>query len=384
MFPEFPQELVDEVIDHLWDDVTSLRACSLSCSTWLPTSRTHLFRQVDLRDAAACARFIKLLEASPVLVQYIRKLSVDAHHFSYDLSSLRNGDSTWLPLVPPLLGALPRVTELEMTSLNWRTLQLDPKHTELFYSMLGNVKRLALVNVHFESSSDVLNILSAAKLVTELHLDRVYWNCWSWPMPDGLSETGEMPHCGYLQRLVLRSGSPPNAITDWLLATGSMLNLREVQVHWRERDSTQALGALVRASGSRLERLYLELTNGVATQAAANGDLDLAHLTGLRAVYFDGLVLPDCCEWITSMTAQLHSDRLEMIEVSLLARWQDDLRAIDWVQLDKTLAHERFACVTLIFKVNLAIYNANNQDDAGDIVRSALPGFRGTLVVKYT
>ncbi|RDX43685.1 hypothetical protein OH76DRAFT_1299475, partial [Lentinus brumalis] len=43
-----PPELTDRVIDHLHDDPTSLAACSLVCSAWLPAARLHHFREVTV------------------------------------------------------------------------------------------------------------------------------------------------------------------------------------------------------------------------------------------------------------------------------------------------------------------------------------------------
>ncbi|KIM42945.1 hypothetical protein M413DRAFT_392188 [Hebeloma cylindrosporum] len=38
-----PQELTDQIINHLWDDMISLKACSLVCWSWFFSSRIHIF-----------------------------------------------------------------------------------------------------------------------------------------------------------------------------------------------------------------------------------------------------------------------------------------------------------------------------------------------------
>ena len=43
-----PTELWDYILDHLWSDLHSLKACSLTCRAWRPTTRYHLFRQLKL------------------------------------------------------------------------------------------------------------------------------------------------------------------------------------------------------------------------------------------------------------------------------------------------------------------------------------------------
>lgn len=55
MATEFPQEIVDEIIDHLADDKTtrfvSLRSCSLVSSQWLYRSQKHLFHEMRFTSA---------------------------------------------------------------------------------------------------------------------------------------------------------------------------------------------------------------------------------------------------------------------------------------------------------------------------------------------
>ena len=45
----FPQELIDLVLDLFHDDIPTLRACSLICNAWVPTTRLHLFDAVTLQ-----------------------------------------------------------------------------------------------------------------------------------------------------------------------------------------------------------------------------------------------------------------------------------------------------------------------------------------------
>ncbi|EKM54075.1 uncharacterized protein PHACADRAFT_96476 [Phanerochaete carnosa HHB-10118-sp] len=41
--PRFPQELCDLVIDHLHDEPAALKACSLVCRAWFPSTDLYLF-----------------------------------------------------------------------------------------------------------------------------------------------------------------------------------------------------------------------------------------------------------------------------------------------------------------------------------------------------
>ncbi|KAG5352787.1 hypothetical protein C0989_000449 [Termitomyces sp. Mn162] len=43
-----PAELTDIIIDYLYTDICSLKACNLVCKAWQPRSRRHLFRSKNL------------------------------------------------------------------------------------------------------------------------------------------------------------------------------------------------------------------------------------------------------------------------------------------------------------------------------------------------
>ncbi|KAF5386064.1 hypothetical protein D9615_002700 [Tricholomella constricta] len=81
--PRLPQELVDHIIDHLYDDPLTLTSCSLVCRQWLPTSRLHLFSKISLKVTPAvaspselCKRLHRLLTTSPSIISCIRELEV--------------------------------------------------------------------------------------------------------------------------------------------------------------------------------------------------------------------------------------------------------------------------------------------------------------------
>jgi len=384
MSPELPQELVDQIIDHLWDDPLSLRACSLSCSAWLPSSRTHIFREVKLDGAVACLRFEELLQASSdIIAVYIRNLFIEAHHFSYNADALRNPSSTWVARIPSLLERLPRVIELGFTSLNWSALRMDAGRSEMLCNKLADVRHLHLSNVHFETSAQAYSVLSAAKKLAQLRFDRVYWNCWS---PTSTLDSSGTLTPSPLRRLLLQSGSPPNLVIDWLLSSYQNLEIRDLCVRWRERGNTRALGGLLRAAGPRLEHLYIEFTNGVASATMSRNDFSLAHNTMLRALHIDGLVLPGCDDWLASILCQLNSRCLEVVEISILARRAGDLYALDWPQLETAFSRLQLPGLSVTFNISLAVRSANDQVEAHKTVGNALPSFqeRGTLLVKCT
>jgi hypothetical protein len=59
--PALPNEIQDRILDFLYDSKPTLKACSLVCKTWVPTSRYHLFSKITLRgrDARSCQALLK-------------------------------------------------------------------------------------------------------------------------------------------------------------------------------------------------------------------------------------------------------------------------------------------------------------------------------------
>ncbi|KZT69836.1 hypothetical protein DAEQUDRAFT_709612 [Daedalea quercina L-15889] len=389
MVRELPQELLDQVVDHTWDDRKALIACNAASRVFVPAARTHIFHAVTLNGSESCKRFERVLTGSPDVAHYVRKLKLVAHHFSYHSGAYRNVDSAWVARVPGLIGRFRRLAELELESLNWNTLQLCAARVYPFLEAIYRLKRLVLTNVHFGCSSQIQDVLCVAVNLTEFRCDGVYWSYWS-PMrqhsfahPLGLCDEPRRPP---LRRLVMRPGSPSLLFTKWLLRPGCDLKLQGVDLHWRERELTNVLGDLLRSTGVHLELLFLELSRSVAEETLSNNCVDLSANPNLRRVRLDGTVLPDCSHWVSTFIAQIISTQLEAIEVGFLAPCARHLHAFDWSSLDKALSHPRFEGVQVTFDISLALWQENNQAVVYDIIYNALPGFRskGDLVIGCT
>ena len=76
-FPDpFPPELTDTVIDHLHGDVSSLRACALTSSSWLSASRYHLFNDVCFENKVSLCRWVQTFPTSSDVPSYVENLHV--------------------------------------------------------------------------------------------------------------------------------------------------------------------------------------------------------------------------------------------------------------------------------------------------------------------
>ncbi|KAI0694164.1 hypothetical protein C8T65DRAFT_585236, partial [Cerioporus squamosus] len=53
------------IIEHLHDDPRALRACSLVCKDWAPTTRRHLFRKLHASGMDELETLPSLLSSAP-------------------------------------------------------------------------------------------------------------------------------------------------------------------------------------------------------------------------------------------------------------------------------------------------------------------------------
>ena len=259
MAPILPQELIDQVIDHLWKDVASLTACALVSHACLASARTHLFHEQRIVGKNAFVLLEGLLVDRPILAQYIRKLSIT------DPMSVITAQS-WTSRIPALVVALPRLTAFEVVGVHHLPFALDAEARAAF----ARITHVVLADVYFDDLADALALLTAARHARTVCLYRVGWTRAAAPysVPQVVSEpgprqSGRPPLC--LKSLVLDSWAASTIVKQWLLpfAEQGELDVRTLMVRWRERDAVDVLDSLLRACGSALERLYVELPTAV-------------------------------------------------------------------------------------------------------------------------
>ncbi|KZT02349.1 uncharacterized protein LAESUDRAFT_662093 [Laetiporus sulphureus 93-53] len=377
--PKFPQELVDMIIDYLWDDRPALMACSLTCRPLSNASRTHLFGEVCLEHEAACTSFEQLVEQSPHFALHIRKLSIKCRHFCHDLTY--QPSSAWVAWIPALMAKLPRLEDLEFAFLDWSRLQFDAERTKMLSMHLARLRRLALSDIHFQHPSDVREILIAASNLQELLLFRIFFTCYGQGKP---RSPPDVPIGRNLQRISLRATVLPLLLKDWLLLPEYPLNLRYICVQGRDESTANALGGFLRSSAASLRHVDIEFPSGAAS--IMHDEVDLSPLTELRSFSFGGLIASESCAWLLILLSQITSNHLETVKVSMLAIKAQDLLALDWAQLDETLSHARFSRVELTMYIKLSPSRRIEIgiEQAHRIVTTSLPHFQkhGTLRVK--
>ncbi|KAI0345311.1 hypothetical protein BDW22DRAFT_1390817 [Trametopsis cervina] len=396
-----PPELFDETLDHLWDDPQTLQACSLTCRSWVPTARLHLFRTIRLSSLSSCTQFAEIIDAAPTVAWCVRKLTISAQYLGVDEDQNAIEDDEWVNQTQSIarsLGAHGRVDTLALSRLRWNT--LEPATRDAFKAVFQTVKTLILFEVRFHTSGDVLDFLNAFPELEELYFHAVSWEhefIDTGAVSNRISTDRQAYQADKMQLtyLFLDPRSSPTLVTEWVLSHPSEQRLRTIQLCWREMDNTKALGDLLKASGSSLERLQIEFPSGIPEEAVLANHVSLAHNTSLRSLSFGGLdVSADTSRrffsthlfpWIALMLSNLHSPFLREITFELETPDVQGLRSIDWAHIDRELSRVEFTGLTVRFYVNCASGTRGDAltQEVSQEIASFLPGFinRGNLRV---
>ncbi|KAG5650275.1 hypothetical protein H0H81_012765 [Sphagnurus paluster] len=259
-----PQELLDYIIDHLHDDIPTLRDCSLVCHAWLCPSRTHIFHSVSLqppkphqlilrrmKSPTVCA-LSTILRSAPHLAQYVRELRI------YEGMSWQ----AWIIQEPALVALLPQLTHVRRLHLErsaalpipWGSLPLGLQRA-LTSPVL---QELSIGTLSFESPEEFLGFLLGCRSLRVLQLDHLSIGA---PVEvwDDVSRVERRVH---LDMLVIGPRTSPRIVSclfsPW--STIEMASLRRLSVSISSHFSEFA--ALLRCAKS-LEELEIVLMSDV-------------------------------------------------------------------------------------------------------------------------
>lgn len=183
-----PPELLDIVIDHLHDDLTTLRSLAITSTQCLHSSRVHLFYRIQLmhhpsgeyhqtpsRVLDKYYRLNKILDTSPRLRGYIRHLVIH-----------RAEPSHWVwyhiePVVVQILGKLNNVSILSLRHVDFAWVSHFVR-SPLRSMMLGTVVRLELHSCRFHDLNEFFNFIAGSNL-KQLGVKEVTWGA---PRPSNL------------------------------------------------------------------------------------------------------------------------------------------------------------------------------------------------------
>ena len=144
-----PRETVDNIFDHLYNDIPTLSASSLVCRAWIPSCRYHLFYTLNCNagtdSRGAISHLHEWLLASPEVHPYIQTLNV-----------VRRGGGCrdfYVEDVEQVLHCLPFLRNLTLVEITIRS--RDTSADVSYVSSTGRDRRLrSLVILKCSSSAD--------------------------------------------------------------------------------------------------------------------------------------------------------------------------------------------------------------------------------------
>ncbi|KAF8487970.1 hypothetical protein JB92DRAFT_2836471 [Gautieria morchelliformis] len=165
------RELIDQVIDHLHDDLPSLRVCCIACRAWAASAQFHIFHDIVLSTEHTNAlQVLVLLENSPHIFALVRSLTIKGHPGNmYD---------TWPDyldvVIPPIA---PKLTRLKSLRVHCVTLaQQDPKVLSALIHSFSTLQELSIIAVTFNRFRDFAALIVEHPFLKCLDLGDIRWN----------------------------------------------------------------------------------------------------------------------------------------------------------------------------------------------------------------
>lgn len=255
--PRVPYELSDYIIDFLHADPSALSACALTCRSWAPAARFHLFRSVTLPNRNFTTPFQRLLHTSPDLGWYVRELTV-----------AKFVDSS----TPAILPALQEPTALERALPHifagipaLRTLSLSHVDMKCIPNLKGlqhpSVSALSMSYCQFNQFADIVDLVACFPNLAELSIAGLTWKdetriCYPAPIPT-------------LQKLTLGRDTDSETLFSWFEAAELHSSVTTLLARCATEHDAELVGPFVKRAGAFLQHLDLDWSMSGAKSKSA-------------------------------------------------------------------------------------------------------------------
>ncbi|KAJ6548121.1 hypothetical protein DFH09DRAFT_1169827 [Mycena vulgaris] len=283
MQPRIPSETNDIIIDHLHDDVSTLRQCSLVCKDWLPAVRFHIFSVVHL----SLYNIDQMLEVvfypgSPI-PQCIRDLHIiDGQG--------REFDPKWVN------EKLSLVTLSSMTCISCLSLEqvdcsgFSGATMAALRGVTARVTRLELTYVRFKDLAGCLDFLGAAASLRSL-------TSWITSFEDETRSPRPVIPTILPELVELELESDDDPLLDLVCSTSSPPRIRAVSLYLSS-DNISAVASSLGRLGSSLTHLHIQSSSFDRTPPDMNAQgIDLSKNPNLKTIIFGS----NSSQWIVKI-----------------------------------------------------------------------------------
>jgi hypothetical protein len=370
-----PAELVDRIIDYLHDDPQSLRATSLTCHKWLPSSHYHLFHEVKLTDGNYFG-FFRLMEShGSTMGHLIRRITVqsvleeefsDASSTSSTMSSTSPSSSAAplpssspspvhplpspddsLPIrmhLPPILANLSKVNSLRLSDIDWGE-PLPP--TVPFVCQLKGVKKLELSFVDFHDFTALDSLIMQFPQLEILNLTGILVE--NLEILSGLRFLSKKIECEIDNHMLDEEARED--FGPWLRARGMDRSLRSLFTTLEWGSSFAEHTGVVAA----VQHLHIDMHQ--RNEARGIPVVDYRSYSNLCSIYLNNIPLfrsqaarPhfETYSLVETVLLQVASPSLERIGLNFECLEDEEFECFPWLILDDLLMQAPFANVTLV------------------------------------
>ncbi|KAF8575271.1 hypothetical protein K439DRAFT_757703 [Ramaria rubella] len=255
-----PQELVDHVIDHLWDDLPSLQAASLTCWSWVEPAQYHIFHHVEARVTSA-EPFWMLLKSSPYIGKHVKSLAI---YQIPNISSISlfpdEVDGVVHPLLPGAASVLRRVENLQISHIFFSRLGATAHKTLL--QSCAFIRTLSISHAVFQNLDQLVDILVSHPHIESLDISDVSFT--DSEHETDLTTTPRITYSSSLPQLrnlaICGRGSEP--LMEWLLSRDITLLLASLKVASIQKEGTPLVTQFLTKVCPPLRRLEIGLSTG--------------------------------------------------------------------------------------------------------------------------
>ncbi|PCH35336.1 hypothetical protein WOLCODRAFT_125740, partial [Wolfiporia cocos MD-104 SS10] len=196
-YPHPPPETWDQILDYLWDDTPSLKACSMSCRSWLPRARYHLFYTMSVYTVQDCERVRSFLDASPEHWRFVRQLRVESFcNVPILMLNPRRANAALRTILP----RLQNVEHLVLGLLDWEAdLSSETRHALTSFPLLRTLRCEGTIFRNYDAVFDILSAMPRALRSFHCIAPPSWYNMWT--PAAGMDRAKPLPLCPSFDRL---------------------------------------------------------------------------------------------------------------------------------------------------------------------------------------
>ncbi|KAF7975691.1 hypothetical protein HWV62_8805 [Athelia sp. TMB] len=307
----FAQELVDMIVDFLYDDRATLAACGLTCRSWLPAARFHLFYRVEV-SPFTFQSLCEVFERWPHLAVHVQSLSVGDRALSDQKTPPADEMVAQVHRLTALLTSV-RYLRISGRFLRWTARRAWPVLRALSSSM-SQVTHLDVLYLTVLALGDWAVFLSNFTALRRVSLFQVFWGVGDGPDP-ALRLAHPLTMEIYIHRPQLA-----RPFYDWIARQQPVPELHGFLLHVEYEGGllTRALLQSPLAASIRVLYLRYDMIAGGA-DALARG---IGHCTRLRELRFASPIFPEVFKprqnAIANIISSIRSEYLVVVSFALI------------------------------------------------------------------